>query len=237
MIIYNNYIYNMSSKRKLSVKSSSSSNSSKKVKESKESNDLARLWAWIIINISNNWVFNCDSGCYYEICQKEVHTEGSYMAIYQPTKGMITYDNFIAAIIIKRTDKKPITLKMFTDANSDLMKVHQKTLSFDLALQALLAKVQNLFLESYNNILKITNNKWTSKTDGTFDSIIQSTEKLQLVDGTLKFKFKIRGAINGCCGDKWNPDKLIKWFDNTDTKEIDEDELKKYNMDALLAIL
>lgn len=209
------------SKRKSIPTESIPTKSSKKLKvvKSNENDDLAFVWAWAIINISNYWVFNCDSGCFSEICRKEVCAKGKYIAIYQPTKAMIDCEDFIAAIIIKRTDKQPITEKMFNDA------------------KPYLNKVQNLFLESYNNILEITNNKWITKTDGTFDSIIQSKEKLHLVDGSLKLKFKIRGAINHCCGDKWNPHKLIKWFNNTDTKKMEKEELEDYTVDALPAKL
>lgn len=205
----------------------------KEDKKTEESKALAKAWAWVLQNTADSWVFNCDSGCFYSVCQKQIHTEGPWMVIYQPTKSMMECDDLVAAIFIKRTDKKPITQKMLKDAESEMHLI------------------ENLFLESYNNILKITDGKWTHEVNGTLEEIVQMQEPLHLVDGVLKMKFEIRGATDGCCGDRWYPAKLMKHMGeslkyvpvddegmvNGDMDKVLEDELYRFNKPATYAKL
>ena len=192
-----------------------------------ESEDLAKALAWIYLNTAYSWIFNCDSGCFYDVCQKSVHVEGAWMIIYQPLKSMLEYNDLVAAIIIKRTDKKPITKKMLSDAKKQMKQV------------------DNLYLQSYNDILKVTDNKWTHPVDGTLEKIMQIREPLNLVNGDLKMKFEIRGAVDYCCGDSWYPAKLMAFIGkSTQYAPVnehgviqDKEELEKFKYPATTAII
>ena len=217
----------LDNKRKIKDENVISAKKPKNIKsKTKDSEDLAKAWAYVLLGTAHKWIYNCDSGCFYDVCQKSVKVEGNWLIIYQPLKSMIEHDELIAAIIIKRTDKKPITQKMFNDA------------------KPFLANVENLYLQSYNDILKVTDNKWTHSVDGTLNQIAQIKEPLNLVDGTLKMKFEIRGAVDGCCGDSWDPSKLMVFIGNSIKYATlnehgviqDKEELYKFNKIATPAI-
>lgn len=192
-----------------------------------ESEDLAKALAWVYLHTAYSWIFNCDSGCFYDVCQKSVHIQGAWMVIYQPLKSMLEYDELYAAIIIKRCDKQPITPKMLKLA------------------QPYTKKVDNLYLQSYNDILAITSNKWTHPVDGTLNKIMQIVEPFKLVDGSYKMKFEIRGAVDGCCGDSWYPAKLMAYLGKPTTYAPinehgivqDKEELEKFKYPATPAVI
>jgi hypothetical protein len=192
-----------------------------------DSEDLAKALAWVYLNTAYSWIFNCDSGCFYDVCQKAVRVQGIWIIIYQPMKSMLEYDDMVAAIIIKRIDKQAITQKMLSDANP------------------FIKQVEKLYLQSYNDILSVTGNKWTHSVDGTLDKIMQIREPLKLVNGELKMKFEIRGAVDYCCGDSWYPAKLMAWFGKStsyapinENGEIqDKEELEKFKYPAELAVI
>ena len=192
-----------------------------------ESEDLAKALAWVYLNTAYSWIFNCDSGCFYDVCQKATRIQGVWNIIYQPMKSMLEYNDMVAAIIIKRIDKQAVTKKMLSDA-----KTHMKN-------------VDNLYLQSYNDILKVTDNKWTHPVDGTLEKIMQIREPLKLVNGELKMKFEIRGAVDYCCGDSWYPAKLMAWFGKSsqyapinEHGEIQyKEELEKFKYPAIAAII
>ena len=195
--------------------------------KTKDSEDLAKALAWVYLNTAYSWIFNCDSGCFYDVCQKSVHIEGAWIIIYQPMKSMLEYNDMVAAIIIKRIDKQAITQKMLTAANP------------------FIKQVEKLYLQSYNDILSVTGNKWTHKVDGTLEKIMQIREPLKLVNGELKMKFEIRGAVDYCCGDSWYPAKLMAWFGKSTSyapinehREIQyKEELEKFKYPAELAVI
>ena len=173
----------------------SASGERKKAKSEAESKALARAIAWVYLGTASRWIFNCDGGCFADICRKCVFTEGPWMAIYQPLKSMIEYEDFVAAIIIKRTDKQPVTANMLAAAEPHL------------------AEVKRLYLQSYNDILAATGGKWTHTVDGTLEEIMQIREPFELRDGAWRMKFEIRGQVNeSCCGDSWVPARLQAWM-------------------------
>ncbi len=49
--------------------------------------DLQELLKEIIENLSSEWIYNCDGGCYWEIAQRKVIKKGPYTFIQQPKKG------------------------------------------------------------------------------------------------------------------------------------------------------
>jgi len=176
-------------------KANSASGGNKKAKNEAESTALAHALAWVYLGTASCWVYNCDGGCYAEVCRRRVFTEGPWMAIYQPLKSMIERDDYIAAIIIKRTDGRPVTEEMLAAAEPHL------------------AEVRRLYLQSYNDILAATSGKWTQPVNGSLEEIMQIREPFNLRDGAWRMKFEIRGVSNGgCCGDTWYPARLQAWM-------------------------
>lgn len=179
--------------------------------------DLAKAWAQFLMKTATQWVFNCDSGCFSETCDREAWTNTHILAIYQPHKSMREYDDMYASVFFKRTDKKPLTAKIIKLAN--------------------LEHLNKLMLGSYNDILAKTNNKWTHKIDGSFSQLIQIIKEPQLEKGTYKLTFEIRGATNWCCGDSWWPHRLNEWQGGSNEMTDDEDFFQKCIMDAKPAII
>lgn len=180
------------------------------------SKDLQKAWSDVLFKTAQHWVYNCDSGCFAEICEREVWTEKSILIIYQPHKSMKEYDDMYASIFFKRVDKKPITKQIWEEANFD--------------------EVNNALLESYNDYLEKSGNKWTHKIDGSLEQLIQIIKPLELEKGTLKMTFEIRGAVDGCCGDRWWPHKLLQWQGSNEVMEEDE-FLERLTKEAKPAIL
>jgi hypothetical protein len=166
---------------------------------------------------AQSWVFNCDSGCFADICEREAWTVGDVLVIYQPHKSMKEYDELLATVFLKHVDKTPMKA-------SDMKK---------------LKPVNDAFLKSYNEVLDKTNNKWTLPCKGTVDSIVQATKPLHLEDGALKMTFEIRGATDGCCGDRWWPRCLAEYRNETDAEDDDQDETfrERCRHDAIRAIV
>lgn len=194
---------------------------SKKSKETTtESVDLAKAYGWALKNMAMSWIYNDDGGCFMDVCAKEVNIVGSWMVIYQPHKSMIEYDDYVATIIIKRVDKIPITQKMFT------------------AAKKYIKLVEKLYLESYNDILILTDNKWTHEIDGTFKQLAQIQKPLALMDSQIKMQFEIRMPTNHSCGDSWTPVKLLKWLgEPVEYDALHEDEIYKFTKPAKPAII
>jgi len=180
------------------------------------SKDLQKAWADVLYKTAQHWVYNCDSGCFADICEREAWTVGTILVIYQPHKSMKEYDDMYASIFFKRTDKQPLTKDILKKAN--------------------LEEVNRALLESYNEILAKTGNKWTHKIDGSFNQLVQIKKPLELEKGTLKMTFEIRGATDGCCGDRWWPHKLLQWQGHDE--QADDDEFyERCKQDALPAKL
>jgi hypothetical protein len=194
---------------------------SKKSKEiCTESVDLAKAYGWALKNMAMSWIYNDDGACFMDVCTKEVNVVGAWMVIYQPHKSMIKYDDFDATIIIKRIDKVPVTKKMFTSAIPHIKLV------------------EKLYLESYNDILTLTGNKWTHQIDGTFKELAQIQKPIAFKDGQIKMQFEIRMPTNHSCGDSWIPVKLLEWLgEPTEYNVLDQDEIYKFTKPAKPAII
>ena len=172
--------------------------------------DFGKIYGTILYNSAFYWNYHSDSGCFYDVCQMKSFKQGNWTAIYQPSKEMKEYDGGKYYIILKY--KKNITERQV------------KT------LQTIIKQVEKLFLESYNDILKVTKNRWSSKVNGTIEEVAQIIYPFKL-DGTLlKMCFELRGMEEGRCNDHWVPEKLSKWLglENNYYSLFDEnDEVKK----------
>ena len=175
--------------------------------------DISRAWSDVLMRMAQSWVFNCDGGCFASVCEREAWTVGGLLVIYQPHKSMKEYDDMIATIFIKRTDKGKITAAQLRNAH--------------------LEQVNNMVLLSYNDILDKSGGKWTHAIDGTLDALLQTRKPLALEDGTLKYTFEIRGATDGCCGDRWWPHRLAAFRGElSDSPADDEEFLQRCKKDA-----
>lgn len=224
----------MSSKRKIREEKMSK-NDSKKLKETidaiievihqakeefdpetikMESKELARAWAEVLIRFSYQYVFTGDGQDFDDICKTETFTFGPWMVIYQPTKDMKEWLDYIAAIIIRRVDKKPVTEKMLKDAASEIEEVNK------------------LYLQSYNDVLAFTKGKWSHMTDGTLESVASMKEPLTVRDKVIKTKFEIRDSGEYCYVANWYPARLMKWAGKSlDGSPFDEEGTFKGTLD------
>lgn len=167
---------------------------SKKRKTRTDSEDLGRLYGDILIRAART-SFHDDSACFYDVCRSYTTTIGVWKYIFQPTKSMMERDDPVVSIIITRVDKEKITRKMF-----------QKALPY-------FKKVEDLFVESFNDIIKFTNGRWSEKVDGSFEQIARIRQPLYIDEdkGILKMKYEIRGDFERC-DDWWYPTRLYHWL-------------------------
>jgi hypothetical protein len=169
--------------------------------------DLGAAYAHTIDAMCQRWVYNCDSGCFYDVCQRQVFTHGPYMCIYQPHKSMLEYDDFVASVFIKKTTgTKKISAKEFKTFRDGSK-----------------AAVEADLVKSYKDYVASAGGKWLSpRVNGTFESIMQIRKPLELQpDGSLKMSFEIRGATRGCCGDSWTPHYIERNWRAKDPENAD----------------
>ena len=166
-----------------------------KTTKSTDIDDFGKVYGWVFYNNASCWNFHSDSGCYYSTCQTEVHTVGNWSAIYQPSKDMKQYEDNKYYIIFKY--KKTITEKVLNE------------------LKPKINEVENLVKESYNDILKITKNRWSTPVNGTIKEISQIVNPLELSNNSLKMCFELRGMTDKrewLSHDSWIPHRLRKWL-------------------------
>lgn len=199
------------SKRKTERNDKDKVNVNKKQKNSKLSDidDFGKAYGWVFYKSASSWSFHSDSGCYYSLCQIEVYTIGNWTAIYQPSKDMKEYENGKYYIIFKY--KNNITQKLFNDLNP------------------VIKKVEKLVQESYNDILVITKNRWSTKVNGSIEEIANIIYPIKLENNFLKMCFELRGMSEGRSNDYWIPHKLAKWLGYKNLSLIfdENDEIKK----------
>jgi len=148
--------------------------------------EFAQAYASMLMKTATTWVFNCDGGCFADVCTREAWTNGPYLCIYQPHKSMAEYDDMFATCFIRRLDKAAVT-------------------KAELAGHAIAEKHM---LDSYADYVRASGGLWTHPIDGSFKQLVQIKEGLRLEKGSARFTFEIRGATNGCCGDSWWPHRL-----------------------------
>ena len=177
-------------------------------------NSFQRGYAKTLLYASRSWVYNCDSGCFYDTCQRSVfHNDDSWLFIYQPNKSMIEYDDLLTSIFIKHKSKK------LSDKDLKTLKPYMQA-------------VENLYLKSFNEFLETSDGAWTHNVNS-FDKLLQIKEPIRVRDdGSLSFKFHIRGAMDGCCGDRWTPHWLELYLDEPD-EATDIDKVHRDNWEDL----
>ena len=171
--------------------------------------EIGKMYAYALYR-SSLITFHDDSGCYYDTLQSHTIKDGDWLKIYQPSKEMKKYDSGTYHYIFKY--KEPITKKQFKD------------------FLPLKANIDKLYLESYNDVLKITNNKWLRKVNGTIEEVAQIVKPFRLDNGELKIAFDVRGFEEFECTQRWLPIKLIAWMECVpeDSITLDSDIREKY---------
>ncbi len=157
--------------------------------------DFGKIYGWVLYNSAASWSYHSDSACYYSICNKESYKKGNWTVIYQPSKEMKECEGGKYYIII--TNKNSITEKNFK------------------LLEPIIKQVEKLFLESYNDILKITKNRWSTSVNGTIEEVAQIIYPLKLENNTLKMCLELRGMSKKeewRSNNYWIPEKLGKWL-------------------------
>jgi hypothetical protein len=173
--------------------------------------EFGKVYAQALYDASAKRSFHDDSGCYYDMLQKEVTHFDKWKRMYQPTQSMKQYENGIFFYIFQYNE--PITEEQFA------------------SFQPIIKKVKKRYLESYNDVLKHTGNKWSSVvTNATFKQIAQIEKDLYLDKGVIKFSLTIRGYHNWTCHDYWVPVRLLCWATDQDPDDyiVDEQTLERY---------
>lgn len=84
-------------------------------------------------------------------------------------------------------------------------------------IRPMIEKVENLFLQSYNDVLKLTNGRFTFPVEeGTVEEIAKITSPLSSDRSVLKMSFELRGMKEWRSGDSWTPYKLGKFLGYTE---------------------
>ena len=63
------------------------------------------------------------------------------------------------------------------------------------------------------DILKKSNNLWTHPIINDFEHLVQIKDDFRIEKGNVRFTFEIRGAYDGCCGDRWEPHRLRAYIE------------------------
>lgn len=196
-------------------------NEQKKEKKNKKKkidlkDEFANVYAKALYYISTELSFHEDSGCYCDALKTGVHREGDWTRIYQPGKDMKRYEDGVFYFIFRY--RQPITPKEFK------------------SFQPVIEKVNRIYLQSYNDVLKQTSQKWSIPiSSGTFEEVSQMVKKPYLDEkGDIKMSFTIRGYENWVSNDWWDPVRLLCWIQNIDFEThhkdyiLDENVAEKY---------
>jgi hypothetical protein len=153
---------------------------------------LGQVWKWVLTSVADRWLYNCDSDDSHAFCCRAIHDVGPWRVIYQPA-GVgycrMLEERCIGNVIIKRRDNRPITRAMWASAQDTINQINKQ------------------FLQSYNDILDVTNGHWFLECDGTLDSLLHTVKPLHLENGLLKLKFAISTRY---CNQGWIPRRIIE---------------------------
>lgn len=167
-------------------------------------NEFGMMYAKALYESATNHSFNDDGGCYYEEMQTQVTKDGDWTRIYQPTRGLKEYEDGIYYYIFKY--KQPITKEQFN------------------SFKPIVKQINRLYLQSYNDVLKITGGKWNIEIEkGTFKEVAEIVRDLYLDDkGVIKISMTIRGYENWQYAEYWDPLRLRYWIEGVEYKEGDD---------------
>jgi hypothetical protein len=174
---------------------------------------FSKLYATALYDMSFRRSFHDDGGCYHEMMQTYVTKEDDWAYIYQPSTEMKKYENGLIFLIFKRAE--PISKDEFK------------------RFQSVAKKINRVYLQSYNDVLKRTGGKWSTPiVTGSFNEIAQIEKSLYLDEkGVMKMSMTIRGFNEGTCNDVWDPVRLKCMIEGIDISDdtLDENILENYN--------
>jgi hypothetical protein len=174
--------------------------------------DVAKAYGGALAQICERWRWNTDDGCFQDTRNRDTWDVGGVLAIYQPHKSMqvddFEFEEMFATIIFKRKDGKPFSKAQMKAAVEECKEP------------------ELLLLREYNEILKLTENKWRYTCDGSIEQVARIKKPLELRDnGTISFCFEVNYTPDGNDGIFWSPRALKTWLGNEDLSycELKED--------------
>jgi len=151
---------------------------------------LAEAWAEALLFTAHT-AYHDDGGCFTDLLRRQVVVVDDWTVISQPTRAMAAYDEFLVAIIIRRTDGAEITKAMWKQEKPGMKEV------------------ETLFLQSYSDIRVRSGD---TRPIGSLETVAQIRSPLTLEKGLLKMKFEIRMPNGHDCGSCWHPYRLMAWM-------------------------
>lgn len=166
----------------------------------KDIQNFGKVYGWALWNGARSWNFHSDSGCYDSLCHTESITRGNWRAVYHPTRELKNYEGNEYIITFHYKGEK------ITDQVVDM-------------LIPVIQIVDGLYLQSYNDLRRVTKGKWSAPIDNaTVDEVAQIVSDLTYNTDRMKMVMEIRGKrgipANGWprSGDSWEPRRLGVWL-------------------------
>ena len=172
----------------------------KNTKSSPEFSDevlnFGKVYGWALYCGAYYWNFHDDSGCWYDTCQDQSHTEGNWTALYKPGKGMKEYeDHKFTVLFLRKAGTPPITEELYDE------------------VQSIVEYVDRLYLQSYNDLRRVMKGKWSDPIqEGTIEEIAKIVSPMKFERNNIRMSMLIRGWEKNKCYDQWTPRRLAKWL-------------------------
>ena len=179
------------------------------VEWSEEVLHFGKAYAWALYCSAYYWNFHDDGGCWYDTCQDQSHTEGNWLALYRPGKGMKEYEDGKYTVLFLRTrDAPPITETLWNQ------------------VQPIIEWVDRLYLQSYNDLRRVTRGKWSDPiVEGTVEEIAKVVSPLKFDGRNIRMSLIVRGWEKNKCNDSWVPRRLAKWLGEYTADEITYEDM------------
>jgi len=160
--------------------------------------NFGKAYAWALYCGAYYWNFHDDSGCFWDTCQDQSQTYGNWTALYKPGKGMKECDGESWTYTVLFLHKPAISDQLYED------------------IQPMIWHVEDLYLQSYNDLRRVTKGKWPDRIEeGTVEEIAKIVSPMLFERGVLRMSFEIRGIREVGefkSNDSWMPRRLAKWL-------------------------
>lgn len=161
--------------------------------------NFGKVYGWALYQGARAWNFHSDSGCYDSLCHTQRIKRGAWMAVYRPSRDL------------KNCEGREYTITFHY--------AHPITDGVVNALLPIIAEVDGLYLQSYNDLRRVTDGRWSAPIEeANVEEIAQIVEPLTYNADRLKMVMEIRGyrglANNGWprSSDSWTPRRLEVWL-------------------------
>lgn len=162
--------------------------------------NFGKVYGWALYHGARSWNYHSDSGCYDSLCHTETCRKGKWRAVYRPSRELKDYEGTAFDVTFHFTEQ-PIN-KAIVDT-----------------LLPIIQEVDGLYLQSYNDLRRVTAGRWSDKIEeGNVEEIAQITSPLTYTSDRLKMEMEIRGFrglakhASPRSGDSWTPRRLEVWL-------------------------